>query len=486
MADRDRHRNARKQQPQTFFPELIDVQATTTTMQPKSTPPEATMVNDVNYYRTPQQVPQQQQSMLEMEDDNDDFFLPFDDDDCDDLAPSSLDDLQHRLSDVTTSISMDTHEEIFRPSLVPLDGHANYEQPKKPRKLPRSSNRPVDVAMAQLQAFFGGAGSTSSSNRGNEKRFCSDGGSAPPARTENSSSTQEERKDQPQYPRRIIFGQSHSLPIQHQNSDPELRAGGTVDLSNISSSSSSFQKLQHKDRADSMPLEGLTRKSSMKKISSIGGKLYQSHSSLGCSSSNNGMKREISFGNLEIRQYDVALSDHPSCSYGPPVQLSWEYQRENVVVLPVDSYELTRSPRRDRGDLVLSYNDRRHMLLKQAGYSKKEVKQAMKEVDRVKRERLVTDMLLPASILDEAVEASVDYVKQFFLPSPQHPPQQVNRPQPHYNDNERPPQEEEHQEHKLLQPSFSSDESLKPSPCSVTAVPGMVLERKRHNQSATI
>jgi hypothetical protein len=230
----------------------------------------------------------------------------------------------------------------------------------------------------------------------------------------------------------------------------------------------------------------------MKKISSIGGKLYQSHSSLGCSSSNNinGMKREISFGNLEIRQYDVALSDHPSCSYGPPVQLSWEYQRENVVVLPVDSYELTRSPRRDKGDLVLSYNDRRHMLLKQAGYSKKEVKQAMKEVDRVKRERLVTDMLLPASILDEAVEASVDYVKQFFLPSLQPPPlheeQQVHRPQQHFNDKERPPQEKEHQENKLLQPSFSSDESLKPSPCSVTAVPGMVLERKRHNQSATI
>jgi hypothetical protein len=481
MADRHRHRHPRKQQPQSFFPELIDVQEART-MQPKSTPQEATMTNHVNYHHTSQQQAQQQ-SMLEMEDDNGDFFIPFDDDDdddgCDDPTPSSLDD-QHRLSDVTTSISMDTHEEILRPSLLPLDGNDSYEQPLKPsRKLPRTSTRPVDVAMAQLQAFFGGGGSTSSSNRENEKRCCSDVGSATPARTDNSSSSQEERKDQPQYPRRIIFGQSHSLPMQQQNSDPGLR-GGTVDLSNMSSSSPSFQKLQSKDRADSMPLEGLTRKSSMKKISSIGGKLYQSHSSLG-SNNTNGMKREISFGNLEIRHYDVALSDHPSCSYGPPVQLSWEYQRENVVVLPVDSYELTRSPRRDKGDLVLSYNDRRHMLLKQAGYSKKEVKQAMKEVDRVKRERLVTDMLLPASILDEAVEASVDYVKQFFLPSLQQ--QEQVHLQQHHND-EQPPQEE-HLEHKLLQPSFS-DESQKLSPCSVTAVPGIVLERKQHNQSATI
>ena len=108
----------------------------------------------------------------------------------------------------------------------------------------------------------------------------------------------------------------------------------------------------------------------------------------------------------------MALSDHPSCSYGPPVQLSWDYQEKDVVAL--ESYEESRQPRRDVEDLLLSYYDRRHMLLKQAGCSKREVKAAVKEVERVKRERMITDMFLPASPLDETMEHVIDTIKYYF------------------------------------------------------------------------
>jgi hypothetical protein len=129
-----------------------------------------------------------------------------------------------------------------------------------------------------------------------------------------------------------------------------------------------FTMLQSYDRAKSLPMDlrevsptsDLTRKSSLKKLSSIG-----SFSNTGSFST---LKHTVSFSNLEIREYDVAISDHPSCSFGPPVQLSWEYKQKGAV--PVESYEQSRSPRRKRHDLVLSYYDRRFLLIKQAGYSR--------------------------------------------------------------------------------------------------------------------
>ena len=173
--------------------------------------------------------------------------------------------------------------------------------------------------------------------------------------------------------------------------------------------------MTHADRADSMPPEAmvaappspcLPRKPSLKRVSS----LSSTHSS---SSSSNLMKRNVSFSRLEIREYDIAISDHPSCSYGPPIQLGWQYRDRKAVGL--EEYEKKREPRRNMNQLVLSYNVRRYLLLKRAGYSKGEIQQAMDEVERVKRERLITDMLLPTSKIDEVVEEIFDSVKGIFL-----------------------------------------------------------------------
>jgi hypothetical protein len=177
-----------------------------------------------------------------------------------------------------------------------------------------------------------------------------------------------------------------------------------------------FAKLTKNDRAYSLPVEcmnrtttptltlTLTKPPSLKKISSIG--------KFPTSRSESSFKRSVSFGKLGVRQYSVEISDHPSCSYGPPVQLGWDFKEKEAI--PLESYEEGRHPRREIGDLVLSYYDRRFMLLKQAGYSKREVKEAVKEVERVKRERMVTDMFLPVSPVEETIVSVVDSVKGFF------------------------------------------------------------------------
>jgi hypothetical protein len=116
-----------------------------------------------------------------------------------------------------------------------------------------------------------------------------------------------------------------------------------------------------------------------------------------------GLKRShsstVSFSNLEIREYNVALSDHPDCSYGPPIQLGWSYCEKQAV--SVDEYELSASSRgrhrRTGRELLLTSPERRE-LLEEGGYSKEELQWAWEEVERVKRERqryLAANDLLP-------------------------------------------------------------------------------------------
>jgi hypothetical protein len=124
----------------------------------------------------------------------------------------------------------------------------------------------------------------------------------------------------------------------------------------------------------------------------------------------------VSFSNLSIREYNVALGDHPSCSYGPPIALGWKYQDKDQVSL--DDYEDCRNPRRSMNQLVLSYNIRKYLLLKTAGYNRSDLRAAMAEVNRVKRDRQWTDM--SAGSLDEVMEGVVDQVRNLFGRHPSH------------------------------------------------------------------
>lgn len=125
--------------------------------------------------------------------------------------------------------------------------------------------------------------------------------------------------------------------------------------------------------------------------------------------------RSVSFSNLCIREYSITLGDNPSCSYGVPISLGWDFN-EHKESLSLDMYESTKKKeRRNRRDLILSYNTRRH-LLKRAGYTKGELKEALHEVNRIKYERDMTKLFLITSGLEDVVEQAVDSVKSMFLP----------------------------------------------------------------------
>jgi len=215
----------------------------------------------------------------------------------------------------------------------------------------------------------------------------------------------------------ILF-QKH---LNRANSLPPARTKSFAPASIPSSASAlspSLSSLMIRDTPSSSYLSSRTpqlpRKPSLKRVSSL--QSSENHNGIHNNSSSNKLKRNVSFSKLEIREYNVELSDHPGCSFGPPIQLGWKVCDETT--MSVEDYEQMRvhqhRPRRSGTDLTLSYNVRRYLLLKRAGYSNAELKQAMKEVNRIKRERLVTDMLLPASFLDETLEDWMQKVKQFF------------------------------------------------------------------------
>lgn len=223
-------------------------------------------------------------------------------------------------------------------------------------------------------------------------------------------------------PKRNMFG--HIMQDVYPRS---LQERSQLTEESINDETPPFSKLKLSDRAHSLPLtlqpatdsstfcgaataspplKAITKKPSLKKISSIGTGMSKRIASEG------NLHRNVSFSSLSIREYPPAISDNPSCSFGPPVQLDWEYEAEQTH--PIDLYEQSRQPRRASHDLLLSYYDRRFLLIKQAGYSRKEVTEAVKAAERVKRERMLTDLFLPAHALDETVENFLDFVKRFF------------------------------------------------------------------------
>lgn len=105
-----------------------------------------------------------------------------------------------------------------------------------------------------------------------------------------------------------------------------------------------------------------------------------------------------------VRYYDVCLGDNPSCSYGIPISLGWEYEEDEV--------DLKRRRLFRSSVQRLSYHDRRN-LLQSAGYEYNEMRSTLLEIKRVQRSRLMTELLIP---VDNVVDAVFENMQKIFAP----------------------------------------------------------------------
>ena len=116
-----------------------------------------------------------------------------------------------------------------------------------------------------------------------------------------------------------------------------------------------------------------------------------------------GMRRNISFSKIHIREYDMTLGDNPSCSFGPPVQLSWDASHETQMC--IEKYEETREPRRTKRQLVMSYCVRMQLLRCESRISRQELTTAIKEVRRIQKNRKKTKNMLVVQPVEELLES---------------------------------------------------------------------------------
>ena len=89
--------------------------------------------------------------------------------------------------------------------------------------------------------------------------------------------------------------------------------------------------------------------------------------------------RSVRFSTIDIREYDTAISTNPSCSRGPGLELGWGFSSLNSI--PVEEFEekFPSGLRRKARDMLIPL-ERRELILKEAGYSRREIEECRREM----------------------------------------------------------------------------------------------------------
>ena len=104
--------------------------------------------------------------------------------------------------------------------------------------------------------------------------------------------------------------------------------------------------------------------------------------------SNQSNTKSVRFSNVNIREYEITMGDHPDTSCGPSISLGWKYNEK--LSLKMSAYELMKDARgrRDCKKLSLSRWEREDLLF-EFGFSRSEINKlsVVKEKERRRRKR---------------------------------------------------------------------------------------------------
>jgi hypothetical protein len=151
--------------------------------------------------------------------------------------------------------------------------------------------------------------------------------------------------------------------------------------------------------------------------------------------SNSNASGHVSFETVEIRRYPMILGDNPSCRYGCPVSLGWEY--EEIPTISVDDYEDYRMKQRPRRQgkqlyqLILNYYQRKD-IFGRMGLDRNELKQREREMLKIQRQRSRTAMMSPLFKVEDVARSVGRKVQRAFVKRRQRHSEEVE----HHNENE--------------------------------------------------
>ena len=100
----------------------------------------------------------------------------------------------------------------------------------------------------------------------------------------------------------------------------------------------------------------------------------------------NKKSHKISFGTVQVRQYNIMIGDNPSTRHGPSITYDWEYEEHESI--PIDRYEhLRQSQRRTNEEDLFIPSNVRELILKRCGYTEDELEMVQKDVDVIRKQR---------------------------------------------------------------------------------------------------
>jgi len=114
--------------------------------------------------------------------------------------------------------------------------------------------------------------------------------------------------------------------------------------------------------------------------------------------------KEFGFSTITVREYPRELGDNVTVS-GPPISLSWKHQDEIVYDL-LEYDDACRDTRRTQSELKMP-SAHRDQILREVGYSRQDIQQAVKKsnIARIRRRRTVETLKLQP--LQEAFERCI-------------------------------------------------------------------------------
>jgi hypothetical protein len=119
----------------------------------------------------------------------------------------------------------------------------------------------------------------------------------------------------------------------------------------------------------------------------------------------------VTFDSIQIREYNQTVGDNPSVSIGPPICLDWDF--EELEPISVNDYEDHRGLRRTMRQMMMSFHQRRKVLMWLYGFSEQQVEEATHQVNQSKRQRAMTQALLPCQMLEELLQSAQRKAKRF-------------------------------------------------------------------------
>jgi hypothetical protein len=117
-------------------------------------------------------------------------------------------------------------------------------------------------------------------------------------------------------------------------------------------------------------------------------------------------KKAVSFGLIQVREYNRVVGDNPTVRVGPPMSIGWEFVQKQAV--PVDDYEKIKRPR--TSDLrIMGSITRKSILRYEFDVSLKEIRAAEKIIRKIQRQRCRT---IQQGKMATAIEYAMELAKR--------------------------------------------------------------------------